>query len=359
MEFKPILQKFPPPRRPLQIKRWFNGLLLRSSNWLGDLLMTLPAAYQMRRQLPEGCGLFVLSPAPLAELWRACPWVDVVMPMAQKRVSFEESRQVRCLCPGVAVALPNSFGSAWDIWRCGVPLRIGRGGRLRSLLLTHTLPTWPRPQGRATRHQLSYYLDLAAALGEVEFEAYCPPLQISPEAAEKSGIRRAAGWLALAPGAAFGPAKQWPVANFAFLAQKWHQRGGRVVLLGASREIAAAEEISRSCPAALNLAGQTNLGELMSILANVDLLVANDSGAMHLAAALGTSGVAIFGSTDPIATGPLGARWRILASEEECSPCFQRICPRGEADQPYACLRGIRPEAVLAEIQQLQQPAPQ
>jgi len=352
MEFKPILQKFSRPVPRVQIKRWYNGLLLRSTNWLGDLLMTLPAAYQLRRQIPEGCGLFVLVSKPLAALWRACPWVDVVIPMAEKRISGPEIRLLQRLCPGVAVTMPNSFGSAWDVWRCRTPIRIGRAGRLRSLLLTHTLPSWPRQHGRAEMHQLSYYLELASALGEVELTAQCPPLQVSAEAAGSAGIRRGESWLALAPGAAFGPAKQWPAANFAILAQQWHQRGGRVVLLGAGKEIGAAQEISRSCPAALNLAGQTSLEGLMSILANVDLLVANDSGAMHLAAALGTPGVAVFGSTDPVATGPLGAPWRVLVASAACSPCFQRECPLAGAQQ-YACLREIRPEAVLAELLQL------
>lgn len=296
--------------------------------------------------------MFVLVSKPLAALWRACPWVDVVIPMAHKRITGSEIRLVQRLWPGVAVVMPNSFGSAWDVWRCRTPVRIGRAGRMRSLMLTHTLPCWPRQPGRAEMHQLSYYLELASALGEVELTAECPPLQVSAEAAEKAGIHRGEGWLALAPGAAYGPAKQWPAANFATLAQKWHQRGGRVVLLGAGKEIGAAREISRSCPAALNLAGQTSLEELMSILANVDLLVANDSGAMHLAAALGTSGVAIFGSTDPVATGPLGAPWRILAASVPCSPCFQRECPLAGAQQ-YACLHEISPEAVLDELLQL------
>ncbi len=352
MVYKPILQTFSRPIARVAVKRWYNGLLLRSTNWLGDLLMTLPAAYQLRRMMPQGCGIFVLAPAPLAALWRACPWVDVVIPMAEKRINRAEIGQVRRLCPGVAVVLPNSFGSAWDVWRCQTATRIGRAGRMRSCFLTHTLPEWPRQVGRGQFHQLSYYLELVSALGKIESTAQCLALQVSAEAAEKTGIQRQSGWLALAPGAAFGPAKQWPVRYFICLAQKWLARGGKVVLLGASKEMAVATEIAQSCPAVLNLTGQTSLQELMSVLANVDLVVANDSGAMHLAAALGTSGVAIFGSTDPVSTGPLGAPWRILAAATPCSPCFQRVCPRQGTEQ-YACLNDISPEAVFAELMQL------
>jgi len=349
MEYKPILQSFSRSLPRVAVKRWYNGLLVRSTNWLGDLLMTLPAVHQLRQLIPPGCGLFVLAPAPLAALWQACPWVDVVVPMAEKRITQEEISQVRRLCPGVAVVLPNSFGSAWDVWRCHTAIRIGRAGRMRSYFLTRTLPEWPRQIGRSQFHQLSYYLELVSVLGEIAFTAQCPPLQVSAQAAEKNGIHRQEGWLALAPGAAFGPAKQWPAQYFACVAQKWLARGGKVVLLGARKEMAAATEIAQRCPTVLNLTGQTSLAELMSVLANVQALVANDSGAMHLAAALGTAGVAVFGSTDPVSTGPLGATWRILAAATPCSPCFQRVCARQGAEQ-YACLKEISPEAVFAEL---------
>ena len=346
MHYKPVLERFDRPLRPVEVKHWYNGLLLRSTNWLGDLLMTLPAAYKISCLVPEPCGFFVLAPASLVPVWRACPWVKAVVPMRGKRISGEEINQVRRLLPGVAVVMPNSFGAAFDVFRAKIPMRIGRAGCFRSLLLNHTIPEWPRGENIGKCHQLSYYLELASTLGEVSYDCECPPLEVSPEAASHYCIRKNDQWLALAPGAAFGPAKQWPARYFRRVAQLWQEQGGKVVLVGTKQESEAAAEIASACPKALNLVGRSGLAELMSILANVDLVVANDSGAMHLAAALGTPGVAIFGSTDPVATGPIGAPWQLAVSKAECRPCFQRKCPL-EGARKYHCLKQISPEEVF------------
>jgi heptosyltransferase-2 len=352
MNYKPVLQCFDRRIAQVEVRHWNNGLLLRSTNWLGDALMTLPAAYKISRLVPEPCGFFVLAPAGLAAVWRACPWVNAVIPMQKKRVSCEEIYKVRHLAPGVAVVMPNSFGAALDVYRCGVPHRIGRSGRFRSLLLNHTIPEWPRGENVGKCHQLSYYLELASVLGDVTLDCECPPLQVSAEAASQYGIRKQEKWLALAPGAAFGPAKQWPAWHFKSLAQRWQAEGGKIVLVGTKQECAVASEIAAACPEALNLAGKSNLEALMSILANVDAVVANDSGAMHLAAALGTPGVAIFGSTDPVATGPIGAPWQLVVSKASCRPCFQRQCTLPN-EQKYHCLTEITPEEVFENLKKL------
>ncbi len=352
MNYKPVLQRFDRQSAQVEVKHWYNGLLLRSTNWLGDALMTLPAAYKISRLVPEPCGFFVLAPAGLAAIWRACPWVKAVIPMQEKRISSEEIRKVRRLAPGVALVMPNSFGAALDVYRCKVRQRIGRSGRFRSLLLNHTIPEWPRGENVGKCHQLSYYLELASILGEVALDCQCPPLQVSAEAASQYCIRKQEKWLALAPGAAFGPAKQWPAQHFRSLAQRWQADGGKIVLVGTKQECAAASEISAACPKALNLVGKSNLETLMSILGNVDAVVANDSGAMHLAAALGTPGVAVFGSTDPVATGPIGAPWQLLVSNASCRPCFQRQCPLPES-QKYHCLTQITPEEVFENLKKV------
>ena len=141
-------------REPFELA-WSNGLLLRSTNWLGDALMTLPASYQMSRQLPRPCGFFVLCPKFLVPLWEACPWVACAIGMEGKRISSEEIKDVRSLRVGTAVVFPNSFGSAMDVYHCHIRYRLGRAGRFRSLLLTHRLPEWPRSMGSAGFHQLS------------------------------------------------------------------------------------------------------------------------------------------------------------------------------------------------------------
>ena len=337
-------------RRPFELT-WKNGLMLRSTNWLGDALMTLPAAYQMSRLLPRTCGFFVLCPKNLVPLWEACPWVDYAIGMERKRVSREEIGNVQSLSTGTAVVFPNSFGSAMDVYHCHIHNRVGRAGRFRSLLLTHRLPEWPRTKEGAAFHQLSYYLDLASAIGEIDFTTDYPPLKTDLELARKLGME-GENWLAIAPGAAFGPAKQWPAEHYLAVA-KWHSsNGGRVVLVGTKAEMSVTQELSAQLPGSLDLAGRTNLTELMAVLAKARFAVANDSGAMHLAAAVGTSGVAVFGSTDPTATGPIGAPWRLVVSPAECRPCFQRTCPHRE--KPYCCLREILPEQVIDELKALE-----
>ncbi|NLF17923.1 MAG: lipopolysaccharide heptosyltransferase II [Lentisphaerae bacterium] len=351
--YRPILV---PPAPTIQLDpaalSWRNGLLVRATNWLGDALMTLPAVYRLSQRVPDPCGVFVMCPAGLAPLWAAVPWVSQVIPMAGSRCGAAERRVLRRLRPGVAVVLPNSFGSAWDVWRSGAPTRLGRAGRGRGWLLTHRLPEWPRRREAAGCHQLSHYLDLAAVLGPVEASAAAPPLRVADAAAvaRAQGVDDAAGpWLAVAPGAAYGPAKQWPVERFTAVARWWQSRGGRVVVVGAAKERAAGAAIAAALPEVLDLTGRTDLRQLMAVLAVSGLVVANDSGAMHLGAALGCRGVAIFGSTDPVATGPIGGQWVVLADQPaDCAPCLQRTCPR--ANDPYACLRSVQPEDVCQAL---------
>lgn len=327
--------------------RWRNGLLLRSTNWLGDAIMTLPAAYQISRCLPSYCGFFVLCRKELAPIWAACPWVDIVIRMDGHHVSRDEMSDVRHLAPGVACVFPNSFGAALDVYRCSVPQRVGRGGRFRSLMLTERLPEWPRPKGEGDCHQLSYYLELASLFGDIEYTTEYPKLKVDLELARCLGME-SGEWLAIAPGAAFGPAKQWLPDHFLEVA-RWHgAQGGRVVLVGTAKERPVTAWLAERMPDALDLAGKTTLDELMAVLAAAKVVVANDSGVMHLSAAVGTSGVAIFGSTDPVATGPIGAPWHVIASTEKCRPCFRRTCPL--PDHPYRCLSEISPNLVISEL---------
>ncbi|MCF7853186.1 MAG: glycosyltransferase family 9 protein, partial [Candidatus Pacebacteria bacterium] len=150
------------------------------------------------------------------------------------------------------------------------------------------------------------------------------------------------------PGAAYGPAKQWPVDNFRQVADAWTAEGGRVVVVGTNAERDAAVEIIDPRSNNLNLCGKTSLSQLMAVLKTVALCVANDSGAMHLAAGLGTPGVAIFGSTNPDATGPLGAPWVVLANPPACAPCFARECQRPA--NRYQCLTAITPDHVMQAL---------
>ncbi|MBR4124648.1 MAG: lipopolysaccharide heptosyltransferase II [Victivallales bacterium] len=352
MKYTPVIQKFDREVPKLPPVEWRGGVLLRSTNWLGDLMMTLPATWQLKCALSADVPLWVLAPKGLAPIWKATSWVDGVIPFAAHHPTSSEFAEVKTHDFGLGIVMPNSFGSAWDLWRCSIPRRLGRAGNLRSLLLTDRLPAWKRGEGEGKWHQLSYYLELMSVVGKIEFSAECPPLEIVREPANAHGIRKGEKWLAMAPGAAFGPAKEWPAENFAVVAREHLDHGGKVVIVGTAKESRLAAQILKITPKALDLTGKTDMTALMSILQNVDAVVANDSGPMHLAAGLGTPGIALFASTDPVATGPLGAPWELLVSTAECRPCFQRECPWAGIIR-YRCLRELTPQKVLDTMNNL------
>lgn len=372
--YRPALGEPPagPPLLTLGDLDLRGGLLLRSTNWLGDALMSLPAAWQLKRLLPPGRALAILCPDKLSALWEAVPWVDRVIgfsgrglslagrPLAltKGRLGAADLAAVRAFDPGAGIVFPNSFGAAWDLAWARVPNRIGRTGRGRLLLLDWRLPAWRRVPGQDRCHQARHYLEIAAACGPIQWRADYPTLEPRLTGERLQTLRALLGQkpgeiLVLAPGAAYGPAKQWPVANFARVAQWWAERHGLVVTVGEPREKAAAATVIADCRRGLNLAGKTNLTELCWLLRQARACVANDSGAMHLAAALGVPGVALFGSTDPVSTGPLGASWIVARQAPPCSPCLKRRCPR--EDRPYECLTGIAAGAVIHSLQELRE----
>ena len=184
--------------------------------------------------------------------------------------------------------------------------------------------------------------------------ADCPPLAVDGEAARALGMEDGVKWLAIAPGAAFGPAKQWPKERFAEVAKWFAKERGRVVIVGGPKEAAVAADIAEQLPSGtLNLTGKTDMRQLMAVLAASSVVVANDSGAMHLAAALGKRGVALFGSTDPVATGPIGGRWSLLVADAPCRPCFRRECNL-TGDEAYKCLKSLSAQAVIEELKSMQ-----
>jgi len=203
--------------------------------------------------------------------------------------------------------------------------------------LTKTVAVPPRNPVRL--HQRFYYLDLITALGGPD-DASLPTLRQDPPAtpAEAGMI------VALCPGAEYGPAKRWPTENFLAVAKHFAEKPRvKIVLLGAAGDAPVAEAIASYLPGAENRTGKTSLAEFMAALASVRLVVCNDSGAMHLASALGVPTVAIFGSTEPLLTGPLGARTQVLRHHVPCSPCFLRECPID-----FACMKSITPGMAIA-----------
>jgi heptosyltransferase II len=307
-------------------------LVVRSPNWLGDAVMALPAVRNLKDLVDEE-PLAVAAPDKLAALWQKCPFVDKVISLDKPKTLKACAAQLREGNFASAVLLPNSLRAATEAWMAGIPQRVGYARSGRSMLLTHSVPVPPRNPARL--HQRFYYLDLVSALGAMD-DSSLPKLRKDPTTV--AGSRGLV--LAFCPGAEYGPAKRWPVENFAVLARHFiATRKAKILLLGAPVDVPIAEEFTKHVPEADNRVGKTSLDEFMAALVTARLVVCNDSGAMHVASALGVPTLTVYGSTEPALTGPMGARIRVLRHHVPCSPCFLRECPID-----FSCMKGISAE---------------
>ena len=316
----------PPPRR----------ILIRAPNWLGDAVLALPAMGAVRAAYPEA-ALTVAAVRPVAPLFleRTAVRPDGVLAV-DKAGELELLREAQ---PDLAIILPNSFRSAWICRRAGIPERWGYRASARRLLLTRAIGRPPR-----SVHQADYYRHLVAACG-IDAPGGDPSIAIAPDTAARaqallasSGVAPGAAVVGIAPGAAYGHAKRWPPARAAELAARLGADGASVVLVGAPGDRSAGREIESSLPggaAVVNLIGRTDLRLFAGVLAACHAFVANDSGAMHLAAAVGGPVTAIFGPTDERATAPLGDH-DVIIHQVFCRPCMLRECPID-----HRCMRGI------------------
>jgi heptosyltransferase-2 len=335
------------------------SLLVKASNWLGDVVLGLPALRAVRRAFPEA-RLAVLVRGELASFFDGSTWIDEVLPYAARGgvgrllVLPGIVRTLRARRFDTALLFPTSFESALWPGLAGVPRRIGYGGDGRGALLT----TRVRPTGEIEgAHEVHWYLHLVRSALGVDGPADAvapdvhPPHRARVDAWLAARRRRRGPLVALAPAAAYGPAKEWPAASWGVLVDLLAERhAAECVLVGAPSERARCEEVAGRCRAgALVAAGETSVGELVALLARADGFAGNDSGAMHVAGALGRPTVGVFGSTAPARTSPLGARTRVLYEGVACSPCLARTCRYGS----YDCLARIPPEAVLGALRDL------
>ena len=348
-------------------------ILLRSVNWLGDAVMTMPAIQRLKQAHPQA-ALAVLTGPKLADLWRLHPDVSEVIVHEPSNCPLDLLRQVRELRQGrfdAAIVFPNSWRSALPVWLAGIPRRIGFSGHARAWMLTDRLDesadyrTKPVMTPQAIRrygsgapaaaerpvfkHQVHRHLELAARLG-AEATPCAPRLQVGAPPADAL-LPQDKPLLALNAGAEYGPAKRWPLERFIAAAKAVVERHHvRWVILGGPKETGLGDQIASALgePHAINLAGKTTLLGLCHALAQCRLLLTNDSGPMHLAAALGKPVVAIFGSTEPALTGPGmgdGARHLLLRNAPSCSPCFLRECPID-----FRCMTAITVEEVVEAV---------
>lgn len=351
------LPKLPPS--PIGIDDWRDGLLIRSPNWLGDVIMTLPAMLQLKKALPSTCGLFVVCPKGLEPLFKSMKTVDWTVPLADAHafMNLAEMGSVKRLQPGACLVFNNSLRDVLSLkFGCSVPRIYGASARLRDFLLT---AAWKFPKRQDfvlnKPHHAAKYLSMAYALGAPEWDGSLPEITPFVEAETMSPkLRRALqepNALAIAAGAAYGDAKRWPSESFREVCRWWIEDGGSVFILGSKSEKPIADEVAKGLPEgkAFNFAGETKLEELIALLKSSKACLANDSGVMHLAAALGVKGVAVFGSTDPSATSPVSKDWRMLFDKLDCAPCFKRDCPKGVKE----CLSRISPQLAIDTLKTL------
>ena len=316
-------------------------LLVRAPNWLGDAVLSLPAVRDLRRSFPTA-RIELLARAWVAPLYGAVGEVDAV----------RESRGVRADAEAVrgafdaAVLLPNSFASALAVWRADIPERWGYATDLRGALLTRRPRVPARTRGQS---QVYYYRAMLAGIGL----DVTPPPDASlrcPEAwADQAAVRLGGDgerWIGLNPGAFFGPAKRWGPERYAAAGDALARRtGARIAILGGADERRLGEAIAAGMRApARVLCGETTLPELVGVLSRLRLLVTNDSGPMHVAAALGVPLVAVFGPTDWRETAPVGTRHRLVREPVHCSPFLLRECPID-----HRCMRRVGVDRVVAE----------
>lgn len=314
-------------------------ILVRATNWIGDAILSIPALEAIRQRWP-GAEITILARPSVTELYSGQAFADRTVtfasrsrnPGALEKVAKELRRQ-QFDC---AVLLQNAFSAAWLAWRAGIPQRIGYARDGRGILLTEAIAV-PKP-GEIPPHEACYYLALLQRAGWVEAIPSVQQITLkvtaeSSQSAERrmrdAGLAAGKRRVAIAPGAAYGSAKCWPAERFAAVADALvDDFGVDVVLFGSRSEIDICREITESMRhPTVSLAGQTSMSEIPAFFSRCHLFIGNDSGAMHVAAAVGLPIVAVFGSTDAEGTAPVTSRCKVVQHKVACSPCFLRECP--------------------------------
>lgn len=315
-------------------------IMVRATNWIGDAVLSLPAFAALRASFPKAEIVLVAKPW-VGELYWYHPAVNrqiVYDPEGQHRGARGFWRLVQSLRAerfDLAILLQNAFHAAWMAWCARIPVRIGYAHDGRSALVSEAIDV---PSPAAYGHQAYYYLQLLFRAGLIEKPEAVREIRLHVAESERQWATRKLAALGLGgprflvglnPGASFGPAKCWLPERYAALADRLiGALDADVLIFGSRAERPLAETIARSMEhTPIVVAGETTLRQLMALLVECRLVVTNDSGPMHLAAALGLPLVAIFGSTNERATGPVGSRVRIIKRPAACSPCGLRECP--------------------------------
>ena len=344
-----------------------HGILIIAPNWIGDAVMTQPLLASLKEQYPEA-NIDVLASTWVAPIYRACSEVHEVIEAKfehkqlqwglRKQLAKELATKKYQAC----FVLPNSLKSALIPWLANIPFRVGYRGELRFGLINLSLDN-PSKVNRPP--MVEHYLALSQLLNEEQSASTAsnlvPKLNVSATANQSVQTKLLnakvdpANIYVMCPGAEYGPTKRWPTSHFAQLAHKLIASNphSQIILLGSKGDHALAQEIQSQAKQdnhIHNWCGDTSLDEAIALIGMGKAVISNDSGLMHIAAALRTPQVAIFGSSDPAHTPPLSDKAKVIWLNLPSSPCHKRECPLGH----LKCLNDILPEQVFATLNTLQ-----
>lgn len=332
-------------------------ILVRSTNWIGDVIMTTPALRTIRENFPEA-EITILALPWVADIFSACPHVDRIF-FYDKNGKYRGLRgrlplikDLAALKFDLTILLQNAFEAAFVTYLAGIPARAGYTTDGRFLFLTHRVKL---PKARKKIHQVHYYQGLLEDLG---LKPGSDELFLQLPEKDMAWARRFVDenvpdgpLVGFNPGAAYGPAKRWPADKFAELAvQVAGKLNGRMLVFGTEADREAASIINAAAPGLVfDMTGRTSLAQAMALINCCRVFVTNDSGLMHVGAALKTPTVAIFGSTNPITTGPFSKNSVVIRKEIPCSPCLKTHCRKSD----FQCMRDISADEVFTTLEKL------
>lgn len=318
-------------------------ILVRGTNWIGDAVMSIPALRQLRRVFPD--AHITLHTRSWADgLFCDATFIDDLVTFDPSRWKikdvYDNSEFLRDDAYDLAILFPNSFESALTSFLSRIPRRFGYNKDVRGLLLTDPVAV---PEWKNRRHEVFYYLHLVAEverriLGRDTVEQTIPDTTLDVSQERRTAARMmmvdfgadlGKNTVALGAGSTNSRAKRWPAERYAELSNRLHaELGVNVILVGSSDEIAVSDRVAKLCShGPINLTGQTSLAEIVAIMGEMDLLISNDMGLGHIAPAVGTRTISIFGPTNPETTRPFSINAEVIRKDVECSPCMLRDCP--------------------------------
>ncbi|MHC4871530.1 MAG: lipopolysaccharide heptosyltransferase II [Planctomycetota bacterium] len=330
-------------------------ILVRSPNWLGDCVMAIPAIRELKKKFPDA-EIYVQAKKSVSIIYEWVAEVTDVLEFpdgkAWQNLSEKNEHAAKCLKYNfdLGVLLTNSFSTAFWMWKSGVKRIAGTDVSCRGIFLTDKIALTEKIK---EAHQAEWYLAVLEPFG-IKAELTTPSLDKELNSGEEMFLSQyKEPYIILAPGSAYGPAKDWLAENFALLAEKLNNEKFKIVITGSASDRKSAEKISTASSAEIiDLTGRTSMNEFLLLLKNASGFVGNDSGASHCAAAFGIPTVAVFGSTRPDRTRPLGEKVTYLSGTADCIPCMRRTCFQ-TGEKFMQCMKTVSPDDVFDGLKKL------